>query len=563
MTIELSAMKREALLAAMERETFDLLVIGGGITGAGIALDAAARGMRTALVEMQDFAAGTSSRSTKLIHGGLRYLKQLDVQLVAEAGRERAVVYANAPHVTTPIRMLLPLYRGGSLGRLSASAGLWLYDRLAGVKREERRRMLGRVETLALEPLLREEGLVGGGEYVEYRTDDARLTLEVVKRAADEGAYAVNYAAAERFVYDGEGRLAGAEISDRLGGGTYVVRARRIVNAAGPWADRLHALDEPGVAPAASAAPINPAAPALRLTKGIHLVFDGSRLPVRHAVYFDGPDGRLLFAVPRGGKTYVGTTDTDYGGDPAHPGIDEADAAYVVQAANYVFPGARLTPADAESGWAGLRPLIRQPGRAPSEVSRRDELFRSASGLITIAGGKLTGYRKMAEKAVDIAALELTAEGAGPFGPCATERLRLAGAPADPAELPQLTAEWTAAGERLGLPREDAARIAARYGANAPAVHSRLPAAREAAGRYALPEPLAAELLYAIEREMAATPADFLVRRTGDAAFDIAAARRHQAGVCAFMAERLAWNPYTAGRHASDLARELHPLPHA
>jgi Glycerol-3-phosphate dehydrogenase len=227
-----SAPERERMLQSLAEENVDLLIIGGGITGAGIALDAAARGLRTALVEMQDFAAGTSSRSTKLIHGGLRYLKQLEFKVVAETGRERAVVYENGPHVTTPEWMLLPFYKGGQLGPVSSRLGLALYDFLAGVAKDEWHKMLDASETLRREPLLRKEGLKGGGYYVEYRTDDARLTLEVLKRAVEFGATAVNYAAVGELLYDGS-RLAGAVVRDRIGGGRYVLRARHIVNATG------------------------------------------------------------------------------------------------------------------------------------------------------------------------------------------------------------------------------------------------------------------------------------------------------------------------------------------
>ena len=396
----MAALGRLERLRELEREQWDVLVIGGGITGAGIALDAASRGMKTALVEMQDFAAGTSSRSTKLVHGGLRYLKQFEVKMVAEVGKERAVVYENGPHVTTPEWMLLPIYKGGTFGMFTTSIGLMLYDYLAGVKRGERRKMLGVEQTLAREPLLGREGLKGGGYYVEYRTDDARLTMEVMKKAAQLGAAPVNYAKVEELLYDG-GKLTGVSVRDLVGGGTYQVRARKVVNATGPWVDELREMDR------------SRKGKTLRLTKGIHLVFDQSRFPLKQAVYFDTPDGRMVFAIPRDGKTYVGTTDTDYTGDTAHPVMTSADRDYVLAATNGMFPGVKLTAEDVESSWAGLRPLIYQEGKSPSEVSRKDEIFRSESGMLTIAGGKLTGYRKMAEMVTDMIAGQLASEGLG------------------------------------------------------------------------------------------------------------------------------------------------------
>ena len=219
------------------------LVIGGGITGAGIALDAVTRGLSVALIEMQDFAAGTSSRSTKLIHGGLRYLKQLEVKIVAETGRERDIVYANAVHVTEPEWMLLPIYKGGTFGKYTTSAGLYAYDLLAGVKKDERREMLTPKETLEKEPLVKKDGLLGGGYYVEYRTDDARLTIETLKKAAEKGALCLNYMKAENFIYEDE-KVVGVTVIDSQNGESLTIHANAIVNATGPWVDEVREKDE-------------------------------------------------------------------------------------------------------------------------------------------------------------------------------------------------------------------------------------------------------------------------------------------------------------------------------
>src|SRR5690606_35391874 len=230
MTAPFASRMRMHLLQEMEQAPLDLLIIGGGITGSGIALDAAARGMRVGLIDMQDYGAGTSSRSTKLVHGGLRYLKQLDIGVVAEVGKERAIVYENGPHVTTPEWMLLPVIEGGTFGRTGISIGLFVYDRLAGVKKEERRRMLSPEETLQREPLLRKEGLKGAGLYVEYRTDDARLTLQVLKEAVKRGALAAKYAKAENLLYR-VGKVPGAEVVDTLTGESHRIYAKKVVNA--------------------------------------------------------------------------------------------------------------------------------------------------------------------------------------------------------------------------------------------------------------------------------------------------------------------------------------------
>ena len=540
-----STLDRERTLQALAGETADLLVIGGGITGAGIALDAASRGLRTVLVEMQDFAAGTSSRSTKLIHGGLRYLKQLEFKVVAETGRERAVVYENGPHVTTPEWMLLPFYKGGQLGPVTSRIGLTLYDWLARVKRDEWHSMLSPKETLEREPLLRREGLKGGGYYVEYRTDDARLTLEVLKRAIELGASAVNYAAVTELLYDG-GRIAGAVVHDRIGGGTYELRARHVVNATGPWVDDIREMDR------------SKRGKTLRLTKGVHLVFDGARFPLRQAIYFDTPDGRMVFAIPRDGKTYVGTTDTDYTGDPARPRMEADDLRYLLNAANYMFPSLNLKPKDVESSWAGLRPLIRQEGKSPSEVSRKDEIFVSPSGLISIAGGKLTGYRKMAERIVDLVSRKRTEEGLSALPASCTKTMTISGGDVGgSAGYEPFVRRQTEAGIAAGLSAGEAERIARRYGSNAPWLFALAGESREFAERHGLPLALAAELRYAIQAEMAATPADFWIRRTGRLYFDRPGVLKQKDAVSAAMAELLGWSGVQRGEYDRELDRLL------
>jgi len=541
----LSALERERMLRSLAGETVDLLVIGGGITGAGIALDAAARGLRTALVEMQDFAAGTSSRSTKLIHGGLRYLKQMEIKMVAETGRERAVVYENGPHVTAPMRVLLPFYSGGQLGPVTSRMGLSLYDFLAQVARKDRHEMLDARETLEREPLLRRSGLKGAGCYVEYRTDDARLTLEVLKKAVELGAAAVNYAEVRELLYDGK-RLAGAIVQDRIGGGTYKLRARHIVNAAGPWMDGIREMDR------------SKRGKTLLLTKGVHLVFDQARFPLRQAVYFDAPDGRrMVFAIPRDGKTYIGTTDTFYAGDPAHPRMEADDLLYLLDAANAMFPSLDLAPGDVESSWAGIRPLVGQEGKSPSEISRKDEIFVSPSGLISIAGGKLTGYRKMAERVVDLVSKRREADGLAPLPASRTRSLPISGGDVGgSAGFEAYVRRQIKAGTAAGLGADEAERIARRYGSNAPRLFELAGGSREFAFRHGLPLGLAAELRYATLAEMAASPADFWIRRTGRLYFDRPGVLRLKGAVSAAMAELLRWS--SERREACD--RELERL---
>ncbi len=543
-----AAQERTAVLERMGREHFDILIIGGGITGAGIALDAADRGLKTALVEMQDFAAGTSSRSTKLVHGGLRYLKQFEVKMVAEVGKERAIVFENGPHVTIPERMLLPFHQGGTFNAFTTSIGLLVYDFLAGVKRSERRCMLDIQTTLEREPLLKREGLRGSGSYVEYRTDDARLTIEVMKEAVTRGALAVNYAKADKLLYD-SGRISGASVTDRVTGKPYEIRASLVINAAGPWVDTLREMDR------------SKEGKVLRLTKGIHLVFDAGRFPLQQAVYFDTPDGRMVFAIPRDGKTYAGTTDTVYEGDTAHPRMTAEDRAYVLQAINGMFPDVKLTVTDVESSWAGVRPLIYEDGKSPSEISRKDEIWESRSGLITIAGGKLTGYRKMSELVVDRAVRELGRLHGQSFRACRTRHIPISGGSVGgSAGWDAFVSKQAIAGAALGLPPETARAWAVRYGSNverlfAIATQSMKNATETEA---ALPVELRVPLLYAMEQEMTVTPSDFFIRRTGALFFQIDEVKRWKQAVVTLMSEHAGWSAEQERQYKTELDTYLY-----
>ncbi len=500
-----SSMEREQILNTLDYYEFDVLIIGGGITGAGIALDAVTRGMSVALVEMQDFAAGTSSRSTKLVHGGLRYLKQLEVKMVAEVGKEREIVYDNAVHVSKPTGMLLPFHKGGTFGPFTTSAGLKLYDFLAGVKREERRLMLTPEETVEREPLVKQDKLLGGGLYVEYVTDDARLTIEVVKKAMERGAVCLNYAKAKSFLYNDKNQVVGAEILDVISNRRIHVHAKKVVNATGPWVDTVRALDR------------IENKKKLRLTKGVHIVVDQSIFPLQQAVYFDTPDKRMVFAIPREGKAYVGTTDTFFEGKIHNPVATKKDVEYLLDAIRYMFPEVRVGMKDVESTWAGVRPLIYEEGKDPSEISRRDEIWESEAGLLTIAGGKLTGYRKMAEMIVDKISKQLGDE---EYGPCITKHLPLSGGDiggADQFEAFVYAKEQIA--PQYGLTHEEGRRLAKLYGSNVDKVFEY--AHILSAVSSPLPLGLLAQVYYAVHHEMAYSPVDFLVRRTGMLYFHI------------------------------------------
>ncbi|MBS4204836.1 FAD-dependent oxidoreductase [Bacillus sp. FJAT-49754] len=537
-----SYIERKQILSKVEDEKYDVIIIGGGITGTGIALDCVTRGLKTLLIEMQDFAAGTSSRSTKLVHGGLRYLKQFEVKMVAEVGKEREVVYNNAPHVTHPEWMLLPIYKKGTFGKFSTSIGLKVYDFLAGVKRGERREMLSRQETLEKEPLLNKSELIGGGYYVEYRTDDARLTIEVAKKAFEKGAELLNYTKAAAFIYDANGKVEGIKINDVITGDFYNVFGKKIVNAAGPWVEQVIRLDR------------KITGKSLFHSKGVHIVIDGSKFPLSQAVYFDTPDGRMVFAIPRDGKTYVGTTDTEYKGDLKHPEATLEDKEYILKCIKFMFPEVNVGMNDIESTWAGVRPLIREEGRGPSEISRKDEIWTSETGLITIAGGKLTGYRKMAETITDLICKEFQDEGVT-CKKSVTKTMRLSGGDFNkPKDYPTFISEKAKELSALGMSMEEATKIAGMYGTNSDTV---IGLADEVLKDSGLPLSVKLMLHYAINYEMALTPVDFFMRRSGAIFFDINWVQTWQKEAIDYMGAIMNWTPEQKEKLTEDLETRI------
>ena len=474
---DLDLRDRRRLFADLERDVFDIAVIGAGITGAGIARDAAMRGFSVALIEARDFAAGTSSRSTKLVHGGLRYLAQGDTRLVREASTERKVVKTIAPHLARPIRFLLPATSRAGVAKLSA--GLWTYERLGGVEKEDRHELWNGERLAREEPALVTDAISAAIVYTEYVTDDGRLTLANVRSAKGHGAIVANYAEVRSV------RSGALTVRDHLAhdGATATVRARVIVNASGPWADRIRQLEDPN------------ADARLQLSKGVHLVLPRARLPIHNTINVVAADKRGMFAIPRGDVVYVGTTDTFYRDCEYWPEITAADIDYLLEATNRTFNGAPRTRADVCGYWAGIRPLIAEPGKSPSEISRRDEVMVGPTGMITIAGGKLTAFRRMAERVVDLCARRLDADAR----PCATASELLPGADEAPAD--------TVAGlESRGLPTRDADRLMRLYGSEAHDV---------------VGEGVAGEVRQAVLKEGAATLEDYWVRRSARAHFDV------------------------------------------
>src|SRR5690625_702925 len=387
-------MARRAHMWQQLQDDVDLLVIGGGINGAGIARDAAQRGLKVAVVERGDVASGTSSRSSKLVHGGVRYLEMFEFSLVFESVSERRILLDIAPHIVRPLSFLFPVFTHSRRSLTTISTGLRVYEVLALFRSPKRPKKLKADALRTIEPVLNQEELVGAPLYYDCATDDARLTLENAIAAIADGATFVTYAEATGFVFDSEGQIAGAHVKDHLSGEEKTIRAKAVVNAAGPWVDRVNHLRQEAEDRTL-----------LRPTKGVHFAVKHQVLPLTHAIVcFHPVDQRVLFALPWGDSTYVGTTDTEYEGDPANVAATREDVDYLIQATDAYFPDHPVRPEDIHATWAGLRPLVRaNTGKATDEsaVSREHHLDVSADGLITIAGGKLTTYRRMCEEVVD------------------------------------------------------------------------------------------------------------------------------------------------------------------
>ena len=382
-----NALNRQNTINNATSNVFDVIVIGGGITGAGILLDASSRGFNTLLLEKSDFASGTSSRSTKLIHGGLRYLKNFEFKIVRETGRERAILQKNAPHLVIPEKLLIPLTKKGTFKKWQLNWALRIYDILAKVKGEDKRKMLNKKATLLHEPIINSKDLIGAGTYAEYRTDDARLTLEIIKTALHFNGTAINYF--KVIDINKQNNIYHLTCLDKTTQKQFEITSKSVVNATGPWVDNISQLDLEG------------SPKRICLSKGIHIVIKKEKLPINNSIYFEIEDGRLCFAIPRDKVVYVGTTDTAYNGKKDEPEINKGDVNYLLDALNKTF-NKNLKKSDIKSCWSGLRPLIKKEGVATKELSRKDEISISESGMITIAGGKLTGYRLMAKKIVDL-----------------------------------------------------------------------------------------------------------------------------------------------------------------
>ncbi len=492
----------------MTAPLYDIVVIGGGITGVGIARDAALRGLSVALFEKGDYASGTSSKSSKLVHGGLRYLEHGEIGLVFESVSERRVQTRVAPHLVRPLPFLIPIYEGAKPGLELMNVGLWIYDSLALFRAPRLHKTFrGRKAALALEPQLKPDGLRGVLEYYDCATDDARLVLENAIDARTLGADCRTYTEVTRLERADDGRITGVAVRDRLTGETEVVTARAVVLAAGAWTDEMIRRFE-----------IPMERPVLRRTKGVHVVLPRERLPLARAITLISPvDGRVMFAIPWRERTVLGTTDTDFTGSADQVAADADDVTYLCESGNGYFPGANLTPSDVISTWAGLRPLIAAPPNVDeSEISREHEVFTRKDGLVIIAGGKLTTYRRMAREAVDKTLgllVEIGEEVDAKRN--STKHRPLPGAVdlADPS-LEGVAAVGRSLMADFGLDADTATHLCGVYGTRAPILAKAI-ATDPALGErieHGLPY-VWAEIAFAAEHDLARTVEDVLARR--------------------------------------------------
>jgi glycerol-3-phosphate dehydrogenase len=516
---------RDAAIERLERESFDCVVIGGGITGAGIARSAGLRGLRVALLEAEDFSIGTSSRSSKLIHGGLRYLAMGDLRLVRSAALERKVVHRLAPHLAEPRWLIVPVRSRASLAKVRV--GITTYEKLGAVERPDLHLNWSSSDLEEQEPLLDRERYPYACVYREYLTDDARLVLANLRAAVSTGAQPLNRARVDGVVVE-DGRAAGVEVVCGVSGRRFRVRARSVINAAGPWVDSVRSLENTG------------AKPLLHISKGVHIVLRAERVPIRHMLLFGTEDRRSIFAVRRGAVTYVGTTDTTYApGAEIWPGIELEDVEYLLAPLGRYLTTARLEPRDVVGAWAGLRPLIAEPGKPPTEISRRDEVLVGPERVITVAGGKLTGYRPMAHSA-----LERAAEVCGlPLGPEPAEEPPLPGGDFD-GDLEKLARDLV---RDTGVGESCAARLVRLYGTEADDVLAlgAEPLAPDAELR-------AGEVEWAVANEGAVSVEDVLFRRTRTTVYEPDERESVVEPTAQRMAKRLGW---TSEQTADEVAR--------
>lgn len=582
--MDFSVKNRQEIINQLKNTKLDVLAIGGGITGAGLAIQASADGLKTGLIEMQDFAEGTSSRSTKLVHGGIRYLKTFDVGVVADTVQERAVVQGIAPHIPRPAKMILPIYDvpGSTFDMFSVKIAMKLYDELAGVTGEYASKTISREEALKLEPGLDPHKLMGAGVYLDFKNNDSRLVIENIKQAHDNGGLMASRVQAIDITHDKNGRVDGVLAKDLITGEEFSIKAKIVINTAGPWSDFVHKLDKDDTSNGQ-----------IRATKGVHLVVDEKKLKVPDATYFDSgdQDGRMIFVIPRYGKTYFGTTDTDYKGDYKNPKVEQNDVDYLLDIINRHYPDSKIKLDDIEASWSGLRPLLSANGgsdynggkkffvnddnfklliesvsayqagkedkhdvetvlknidevscekvASASSISRGSSLTEDKDGLLILAGGKITDYRKMAAGAMVKIKNILAKEFNKKIELKDSKKIQVSGGHFDPAKVEENINKYTQYGVKKDFSESEAHQIADRFGSNAPKIFDNEHNLKAAPG-LSLGETLV--LHYSMDHEMTMTPVDFLSRRTIEILFASQNLPRLKQPIVNEMARYLDWS---------------------
>lgn len=557
--MDFSYKTRTNIIQNLQTSELDLLIIGGGIIGAGVAFQAAASGAKVGLVDMQDFAAGTSSRSTKLVHGGIRYLKNFEIGVVSDIVSERQIVQHIAPHIPRPFPMLMPIYdsKESTFDMQNIKVAMNLYDQFAGIiGGQYANKLLTRDEVLQRDPYLKAEGLQGGGIYLDFVNNDSRLVIENIKGAVELGALAASNVKVEQITHSDLGVVNGVIAKDLLTGESVKIRSKLLLNATGPWSSKFIGLDDK-----------NGLGQIIRPTKGVHLVVDHHRLPVSQPTYSDSGegDGRMLFVVPREGKTYFGTTDTDYYGDYQHPKVEQEDVDYLLRAINNRFPTLQITLNDIEASWVGLRPLLESNGSSDynggtsnmgkitdesfnllveiiddynrgfakrrdvekvisslkttnaeaqlnnDQISRGSSLDVGDDGLISLAGGKITDYRKMAAGAMAEIRQGLASNFNVQLKEIDSTKLQVSGGHFDPNRVQQALDYYQQLFIRKGINQTEAQALANLYGSNSNQVAAYIGKVSPAPG-LTLADTIS--LHYSIDHEMVLTPVDYLARRT-------------------------------------------------
>ncbi|USS85038.1 glycerol-3-phosphate dehydrogenase/oxidase [Fructilactobacillus myrtifloralis] len=577
--VNFSFKRRNDLVTKLNQNDFDVVIIGGGITGAGIAVQSAGSGLKTALIEMQDFAEGTSSRSTKLVHGGIRYLRTFDVDVVRDTVQERARVQRIAPHIPRAAKMLMPIYKDddATFTPLSAQVAMEIYDQLSGISVNSpyAHRLLNAQGAKEYLPQIKQDKLAALAVYLDYKNNDARLTIDNLKQAFDDGAIAVSHLQATKIEDDGDMKIVTA--IDGISQNSVQIHSKMVINAAGPWFDQVARLVD------------QQHQPKIRGTKGIHLVVDEEVLNVPETVYFDSGhhDGRMIFVIPRFGKTYFGTTDTDYRGDYRNPEVEPADVDYLLSAVNQHFPDTNVTLDDVESSWVGIRPLIGNgdyngntqnkkindtqikklsekikayfehkvsieqldqylasmlsPDKSASQVSRGFQI-KLDDGLINVSGGKLTDYRLMAQVAMEHVKKYFQAHWNYSIKLVDSTEYQISGGHFDPTQVESTLERFAKTLETTGLNSKDASKIASLFGSNALKIADYVKTGWRAPG-LTLAE--TSVLSYSLDHEMVVRPIDFLLRRTNYLLFATTRTKQIQEAIITEMSRQLGWDADT------------------